>query len=162
MKQTVRRFLRGLAILTCAATPALADVPYARDLEKDAAAARAIDGVVLLAFVGSHCSYCETVLNDFLVPMSGNADYQAKVVMRKIESSGFRHLKDFRGRATTHGDFASRHGAHFTPTILVLDARGRVLAKPVVGFTTPDYYGVFLDEAIDTGLAKVRAPRTSE
>ncbi len=157
MKQTVKRVLAWLAILSCGITLARADVPYAQDLQKDAAAARAVQGVVLLVFVGSHCSYCETALNEFLIPMSGNADYLAKVVMRRVESTGFRELRDFQGRKVSHRKFAGDNGARLTPTVMVFDGEGHQLAKPVVGITTRDYYGVYLDQAIDQGVTKVRA-----
>ena len=96
MKQAVKQTLACLAILTWGMAPARADVPWARDLRQDAAAARAANGVVLVVFVASHCPYCETALNDFLIPMSGNADYFA-VVMRRVESGGANPLTDFQG-----------------------------------------------------------------
>ncbi|MDD5389235.1 MAG: hypothetical protein PHD37_07805 [Gallionellaceae bacterium] len=157
MKQTVKQVLAWLAILSCGIALARADVPYARDLQKDAEAARAVQGVVLLVFVGAHCSYCETALNEFLIPMSGNADYLAKVVMRRVESTGFRELKDFQGHKVSHRKFAGDNGARLTPTVMVFDGEGHLLTKPVVGVTTPDYYGFYLDQAIDQGVAKIRA-----
>lgn len=156
-KQALKQAFAALAILTWGAALARADVPYARDLQQDARAARAVNGVVLVIFVGAHCSYCETALNDFLIPMSGNADYLAKVVMRRVESSGFRDLKDFQGRKMSHRQFAGESGARLTPTVMVFDGDGQQLAKPVVGLTTLDYYGYYLDQAIDQGVAKVRA-----
>ena len=156
-KQAFAYTFAWLAILACSILPARADVPYARDLQQDAEAARAVQGVVLLVFVGPKCSYCETALNEFLIPMSGNADYLAKVVMRRIDSSSFRELKDFQGRKLSHRKFAGDNGARLTPTVMVFDSGGRPLAKPVVGLTTLDYYGHYLDLAIDEGVDKVRA-----
>ncbi len=157
MKQTVKLLLGWLAILTCGISLARADVPWARDLQQDAAAARAVNGVVLLVFVGPQCSYCETALNEFLIPMSGNADYLAKVVMRRVESGGFRELRDFHGNKISHRKFSGDQGARLTPTVMVFDGEGRQLTKPVIGLTTVDYYGYYLDQAIDQGVAKVRA-----
>lgn len=157
MKQSVKQVLVWLAILSCGIATARADVPYARDLQKDAENARAVQGVVLVVFVGAHCSYCETALKEFLIPMSGNTDYLAKVVMRQVESTGFRDLKDFQGRKMSHRQFAGEQGARLTPTVMVFDGDGRQLTKPVVGITTLDYYGVYLDQAIDQGVEKVRA-----
>ncbi|MEJ2655267.1 MAG: hypothetical protein P8Z69_08205, partial [Acidihalobacter sp.] len=53
-------------------------------------------------------------------------------------------------------DFARRYHVSFTPTVLLLDAKGRLLAKPLVGLTTEDFYGAFLDEAIDEAVARMR------
>ena len=131
-------------------------VPYARDFQKDAALAKEKKGVVVVMFSGAHCSYCETVLNEFLIPMSRNADYQAKMVVRKVETSSYLELKDFQGGKTPHRRFAGDSGVRMVPTVMVFDSAGKLLSKPVVGLGTIDYYGYYLDQAIDKGLAKVR------
>jgi thioredoxin-related protein len=159
MKQA---FALLLAIVTCGFNPAFAEespeegVPYAFDLQKDAALAKEKKGVVLVIFSGAHCSYCETVLNEFLIPMSRNADYQAKVVMRKVEASSTLVMKDFHGSKIPHRSFAGDKGARMVPTVMVFDTEGKLLSKPVVGLGTIDYYGYYLDQAIDKGLALVR------
>jgi hypothetical protein len=96
------------------------------------------------------------VLNEFLIPMSRNADYQSKLVMRKVELSSYQTMKDFFGDKTPHRHFAGDKGVRMVPTVMVFDSSGRLLAKPVVGLGTIDYYGYHLDQAIDQGLAKVR------
>jgi len=131
-------------------------VPFSRNLQQDAAAAKALNAPVLVAFVGDHCSYCERVLNEFLIPMSRNPEYQGKVVMRRIETSSERSLRDFAGAKSTHSLFASGHDIYLVPTVALFDADGRMLGKPLVGLTTVDYYGMYLDETIDKAVAKVR------
>jgi thioredoxin-related protein len=155
MKQV---FALLLAIVACGFGAAWAEigVPVARDLQKDAELAKKKNGVVLVMFAGEHCSYCETVLNEFLIPMSRNADYQSKLVMRKVELSSYQTMKDFFGDKTPHRHFAGDKGVRMVPTVMVFDSSGRLLAKPVVGLGTIDYYGYHLDQAIDQGLAKVR------
>jgi len=156
MKQAVARWL---AIVAWASGVALAEegVPHARDFQKDAQAARDKNGVVLVVFASAYCGYCERVLKEFLIPMSGNADYRSKLVMRRVETSGSLELKDFQGRRTAHRKFAVQSGVRLVPTVMVFDAEGRPLSKPVVGLTTVDYYGHYLDQAINEGLDKVRA-----
>ncbi len=148
-----------LAIVTWGSGLALGEegVPYARDLIKDGRAARDKNGLVLVVFSGAFCSYCETVLNEFLIPMSRNADYQSKLVMRKVEISSTLELRDFRGHKVEHRKFAGDSGVRMVPTVMVFDAEGRILAKPLVGLSTVDYYGFYLDQAINQGLDKVRA-----
>lgn len=157
MKQAVAWLL---AIVAWGSGLALAEegVPYARDFQKDAQSARDKNGVVLVIFSGAFCSYCETVLNEFLIPMSRNADYQSKLVIRKVETSSTLELKDFQGHKTPHRKFAGQSGVRMVPTVMVFDSEGRQLAKPVVGLTTVDYYGYYLDQAINQGLEKVRRP----
>lgn len=160
MKQTIA----GLLMIVAWAMPLAAGaqgVPPARDLRRDAEAARKVNGPVLLVFVGEHCRYCETVLNEFLIPMSRNPDYQNKVVMRRIENSSGRALRDFAGKATSHERFADQQNIQLVPTVVLFDGQGKVLAKPLVGITTVDYYGMYLDEVIDQAVAKVRTSNTA-
>jgi thioredoxin-related protein len=149
-----------LVILAWGFQPALAEegVPLARDLAQDAALAKDKQGLVLVMFSGERCAWCLRVMNEFLTPMSRNPDYQSKLVMRKVILSNSLNLKDFQGRPVNQRQFAKAFGVNFVPTVMVFDAAGKPLGKPVVGFTTADYYGVFLDEMIDAGLATVRKP----
>lgn len=157
MKQMLSRLVAILAWASFAAGAA-EGVPAARDLRQDAAAARAIDGAVLIVLVGESCVYCERVLNEFLIPMSRNRDYQEKLVMRRLVVSDDEPIRDFAGRPTTPAKLARQYGFRLVPTVLLVDGKGRLLAKPVVGLTTVDYYGMYLDEAIDAAIAKVRTP----
>lgn len=154
----MKRLLLMAWIVACGVLPALAEegVPHARDLRQEAEQARANHAALLVVFVNKPCSYCNTVLNDFLIPLSRNPEYQRKVVMRRIETTSSRELKDFSGHKTTHRGFARLHGIQMVPTVMLFDASGEVLAKPLVGITTVDYYGLYLDEVIDAALARLR------
>ena len=159
MKQALAWFFW---IVAWALQPAWAEegVPYTRNLQQDAVAAKSIRGPVLVAFVSSHCGYCEQVLNEFLIPMSRNPDYQNKVVMRRIETSSDRSFRDFDGTKSTHSVFASEHDIFLVPTVALFDSEGHMLGKPLVGLSTVDYYGMYLDEKIDKAVAKVRGQTT--
>lgn len=135
-------------------------VPYARNLQQDARLAEQKNGVVLVMFSGEYCSYCEQVLNEFLIPMSRNPEYQNKLVMRRVDNTGFTTVKDFDGSVGDHRKFTSEHGIFMVPTVVLFDKKGNQLGKPLVGLTTVDYYGYYLDQAIDAALAKVRAGKS--
>ena len=159
MKQRLVWLLTIVAwALSVAFLPAWAaeGVPYARNLKQDGELARKKNGVVLVMFSGAYCGYCEQVLNEFLIPMSRNPDYQAKLVMRRVDNTGYTTVKDFDGSVGDHRKFTSEHGVRMVPTVMLFDMDGRPLAKPLVGITTVDYYGYYLDQAIDEALAKVR------
>ena len=135
-------------------------VPYARNLQRDGQLADRKNGVVLVMFSGAYCGYCEQVLNEFLIPMSRNPDYQNKLVMRRVDNTGFTTVKDFDGTIDDHRKFTSEQGIRMVPTVVLFDKNGKQLGKPLVGLTTVDYYGYYLDEAIDAALAKVRGGNT--
>lgn len=140
-----------------AETQSAEGAPLARDLAADGRAARDKNLAVLVMFGTPDCPYCRQVLNEFLLPMGRNADYRAKVIMRQVEIGGGQRLVDFSGRPTTHRQFSRQHQARLAPTVMLFDADGRLLAEPLVGMITPDYYGAFLDRAIDEALEKIRS-----
>jgi len=146
------------AILACAAFGAWAaeGVPPVRNLHKDGVAARAIHGAILLVLVEKGCVYCQHALDDFLIPMSRNRDYRRRLVMRRLKVSGKTNITDFDGRLAPAKTIAGRYGQQIVPAVVLLDSQGRLLGEPLVGLTTPEYYGLYLDQAIDAAVAKVR------
>jgi len=135
-------------------------VPYARNLQNDGLLANKKNGIVLVMFSGEYCGYCEQVLNEFLIPMSRNPEYQNKLVMRRVDNTGFTTVKDFDGSVEDHRKFTSEHGIRMVPTVMLFDKNGKQLGKPLVGLTTVDYYGYYLDQAIDAAIAHVRGETT--
>lgn len=133
------------------------DVPLAHDLAAESQAAQAKQIPVLVLFMSPHCPYCEQILKEFLLPMQHNPEYRAKVVMRQVVIDSDAKLLDFAGRTTTHAQFAAQNRIRLVPTIKLFDASGRELTEPLVGLLTPDFYGSYLDQAIDEALAKVRS-----
>ena len=159
-----RRWLLFLVIVAWGGAPAWAaeGLPLARDLQQDGAAARARNAAVLVAFVSPHCPYCELALNEVLIPTSRNPEYQEKLVMRRVFTRGTQPIRDFAGRRTTQRDFASQHGVYWVPTVILFDADGSPLAKPMVGITTVDQYSFDLDQAIAHAMAKLRPREKAE
>jgi thioredoxin-related protein len=131
-------------------------LPMAKDLSKLARESAEKRAPILVLFSSAGCHYCAQVRDEFLIPTTRNADYDNKVIMVEVEAGSSMGLVDFDGKATTHGEFASRYQVQMTPTVKLLDAQGREAAIPIVGIITRDYYGGFLDQAIDAGLAKIR------
>jgi hypothetical protein len=133
------------------------ELPLARDLAADAAAVRRERIPLVLFFDRDNCPYCERALREYLVPMSREGRWRTDARFRQIEIDRPLQLVDFSGAATTHRDFAMRHGVSLSPTVLVVDADGTATGSPIVGLTTVDFYGAYLENAFEAGLAKARA-----
>ncbi len=133
-------------------------MPYATDLAAAAAEAREKKVAVLLMFGTPNCPFCLRLLDEFLIPMTRNPEYGGKVIMRQVELSSSRPLRDFSGQPTTHARFARQHKMRLAPTVALFSPTGVLLGEPLVGLSTPDYYGAFLDRAIDEALATLRTP----
>lgn len=141
----------------CAATAV--EVPMVRDFTQEARAAEAAKVPILILFSRPGCPYCEQILREFLLPMQRNPEYRTKVIMRQIQVDGRAPLRDFAGKPVTHGQFARGQHIQLVPTIKLFDARGQELTEPLIGLTTPDYFGGFLDQRIDEALGKVRSQK---
>ena len=113
---------------------------------------------VLVLFMEEDCGYCETVLEDFLLPMQRDPEFQDKVILRQIESNSGDTLVDFDGKATTYRKFSSKHKVFGVPNVMLFDSNGQVLTS-IEGLLTVDFYYAFLVDAIDESLAKIMAAK---
>lgn len=161
MKLGIRLLCGILAWITTSWCLAQSDaaIPTVRDFTLEARAAQTRQLPILVLFMSPDCSYCERVLQEFLLPMQRNAEYRSKVIMRQVDVGSDDSLRDFAGAATTQTAFSGRNKVQMVPTIKLFDAQGRELTQPLVGLSTPDFYGGYLDQAIDEALGKMRAEK---
>ena len=149
----MRKTLAGAFILLMTiAGPGTGDsvvmIPAA-DLREEARLARENDLLLVLEFSSQYCGYCRRLEELFLVPMQRNADYDRKILIRKVSLDMSETLVDFDGREKSTSEFASRYGVSLTPTLLFLNSEGVEMSEKLVGIWSEDYYGGFIDIRID-------------
>ncbi len=149
-------------VLSCTAsvassgiTPGAVRVIPTHDLARDAEVARRLGAPLMIEFAADDCSYCRLLEARILEPMIRSGDYTRTVVMRSVDIDGRASLRDFDGKAVTGAALAQRYGVDLTPTLLFVDHRGRELSKRIVGIYSLDYFGGFVDDAIDRSRAKL-------
>lgn len=119
-------------------------------------ASRARRVPILILFDRDDCPYCERALREHLVPMSTEVPWRDDALFRQVEVDRDHPATDFEGQPTTHRAIAARYDARFTPTVVVVGGAGELLAEPVVGLLTADFYGAYLDAALRQGLTALR------
>ena len=62
------------------------------------------------------------------------------------------------GAAASGADLADRLGVRVTPTVVFLGPRGE-LADRLIGYSSRDFYGAYLDERIELARTALRAGR---
>jgi thioredoxin-related protein len=130
-------------------------IGVAHDLHADARLAQRKRVPILIVFTRPDCIYCDKVIYHYLIPMQRNPDYADKVLMRRLDITSHRPLTDFRGKLITEKRFATRLKVDFVPTIMVFTPDGKPAGKPLIGLGPEDYYGGFLDQAIEAGRSRM-------
>ena len=150
-------------ILACTAGAALAQgqVPplqYADDFAALGRTAAANRTPIMLVFTLPGCPFCARAKKDHLEPLTASAAYGAKVVLREIEAPNeLIPLRDFDGAMTTHAEFARKYEVRVAPTVILVDGHGKPLADAIVGLNVPEFYNLYLEQAIDAARLQLRA-----
>lgn len=111
---------------------------------------------VLLFFSMKHCPYCIEVEEDYLKPMLRNAEYDGKVIIRKIRIDGTDGVQDFTGKERDADEFSDDYNVSLVPTLILVDGNGKKLTPSIVGISNSHYYSSDLDRAIETSTQKLR------
>ncbi len=105
-------------------------------------------GLVLMLHA-EHCPYCALMEDEILSPMVISGEYDAKVLLRKLQIDESRDVKDFSGKVVQPSDISDRYKAFLTPTLVFLDSQGNERIKQMVGINTVELFGAYLDIEID-------------
>ena len=126
----------------------------ARDLAADGRQAAAKGVPLLILYSQDDCSWCEKLRREYLGPMS--RDPAMPALIRELHMDHATPLIDFDGRRTTSADFSSRVKARFAPTVMFHGPDGARLAEPIVGFHLADFYGAYLERAINESRTRLK------
>ena len=129
-------------------------IPKAYDLQTDGILAQEKGIPVLLEFTMHGCPFCEEVEEEVLRPMLISGDYDNKVLVRNIKIDEDTVITDFNGESISYEDLASRYSVYVAPTLILVHGDGKAMGLEMVGVTTIDFYGAYLDQAINKALTK--------
>lgn len=142
-----------------ATVPAAAQLLPADDLAQAAATAKTRRVPVLIAFMEQSCPYCAVARRDYLIPLHTDPKWQNRVLIREVEVDRSTAMRDFTGAETTHRAYARSLGIKRVPTLIVFDADGQPVAPPITGLLADDFYRLYIEQAIDAGLTRIRRGR---
>lgn len=111
--------------------------------------------VIMLEMSASYCGYCETLEEEIIKPMLRSGDYQDNVLIRKLEIDRHYPMNDLGGGRISAAQLASRYDVFVTPTLIFIDAEGREVSERILGVNSLDFYGAYVDEAIDEAYLKI-------
>jgi len=132
-------------------------VELTSNLANDGQAAQSDCKPLLLEFSANSCSYCRLLEEEVLNPTLLNRSYDQRVLMRKLVIDEHTPMTDFDGGGkVSPGQLASRYKVFVTPTLVFVDSHGTELAERMIGVTTLEFYGGYLDAALDKAKAALR------
>ena len=112
--------------------------------------------IIMLEMSASYCSYCETLEEEIIKPMLRSGEYTDNVLIRRLQIDEAALLKDTDGIYLTPTEIAEKFNVDITPTLLFIDGNGNEVSEKIRGVYSLDYYGGFVDQAIDQGLIIIR------
>ena len=102
------------------------------------------------------CPYCHQVENEFIAALLADDQWAEKAIFGKISIDAGETIIDHTGQSVSTRAFLSSYQPDFTPTILYLDKDLQSLSDPLIGLSTPDYYGYYLEQGIQAALEELR------
>lgn len=112
--------------------------------------------IIMLEMSASYCGYCETLEEEIIKPMLRSGDYTDNVLIRQLKIDDTALLNDTSGKQLTPAELAKKFNVKVTPTLLFLDGKGNEVSKRIRGVYSLDFYGSYVDQAIDQGLKVIR------
>lgn len=132
-------------------------VPTTHDLASEGADARRENQPLLLVFAQEHCDYCERLDREILNPLYASGGFDGKVRIRRVMIDSFQSTRDFNGANLDQNELRIRFKVYVTPTVLLVDSRGREIAPRITGLENVEFYSAYLDNAIDDARAQLAA-----
>jgi thioredoxin-related protein len=111
---------------------------------------------IVLLVEQSDCPYCERVKDGFLHPLVLSGDFVNEVHFMRISIDPGEYLRDLNNKDIETTEFCGLYDANFTPTVLFLDGQGKQITEKIVGISSDDYYGFYLERSIKKAITALQ------
>ena len=142
-----------------AASVAGPPVPLLSDWQHDARQAQAEHKPIILFFSLPGCSFCHVVRNNYLQSMLRDKSGAAQAIIREVDMTGTRRVTGLDGKPALERDVAKTFAIRAAPTVIMIDASGKLLTTPIIGGDVAGFYGGYLDAAMAEAEKKVNAAK---
>lgn len=151
-----RRAWLGLTLLCGIESPvgaAQAALPAAKSLPDELALALKGGGPLVVMVSLDGCPFCKTVRENYLSPLRA----QEGLIVVQVDMRSAAPVVAFNAAALTHDRLTRAWAITMAPTLLFFGPSGVEVAPRLVGVSSQDYYGAFLDDR----LAQARSALTT-
>lgn len=142
-----------LLIFSLLSTPSFAgEILLARDLVKDARQANQKNLPIVFFVTSEHCPFCERLRDEYF-KFSPN---DKRFILRELVIDEAHNTANFNGKIISHYQLAKRYNISLTPTIAFVDAKGEMLAEPIIGLVGMDYYHYYFEKALRASISTLK------
>ena len=132
------------------------------DWSREGALAASIGAPILMVFTARDCGYCEQLKIQVIVPMLTEEEQVDPLIIREYSTNTGGKIGDFDGDRIRARVFVRRYDVFATPTVVLLDPKGRPLASPIIGFDSADAYKDRLQQRIATAQQSLHVQSTAQ
>ncbi len=99
-------------------------------------------------YTSARCPWCIAIKKEQLGPRTKSTTQPGLIVVEfDVDDGGQFTLPD--GARMTARAWGARYGLKLTPTVVMLDQLARPLTEPLVGYSSRDFYSVYLEQQIE-------------
>jgi thioredoxin-related protein len=130
------------------------EIPSSKSLQSDIANALKTAKPLLVLASLDHCQFCKIARENYLLPLMR----EQAISVVQINFGYSTPIVDALGKRTTQAELIASLQIKTAPTILFLGKNGQELSPRLVGATTSDFYGAYLDERLRIAQAAISHP----
>lgn len=103
--------------------------------------------VVAAMLTSAQCPFCIAIKKEQLGPRMLSKE-QPELVVVEFDVDDTRKIQLPDNSRVTAREWGQRYNMKLTPTVVMLDPKGRPIGSPLVGYASRDFYATYLEEHI--------------
>lgn len=135
-------------------------VPELQDLQTLAQKAEAKNLPIMITVGAEWCDFCYVLKKNVLDPMMLGGDYEGKkLYMRYLSLEDDTPIPGIAGEKMVKREWAEKHKADLTPTVIFIDSYGREVADKIVGISALELYMGLIHQRLNQAYKNLGNPK---
>jgi thioredoxin-related protein len=128
-------------------------LPSSKSLRNDIAAALKTSKPLVVLVSLDNCPFCKIARENYLIPLT----IEQAITVIQVNIGHDTAIEDALGKQTTHAQLIRNWSIKAAPTVLFLGKGGVEIAPRLVGGTSSDFYGAYLQERVDQAIKSIKS-----
>lgn len=138
------------SVSTMAAGP---ELPTSKSLQNDISTALKTSKPLIVLVSLDNCPFCKIARENYLLPLMR----EQSLAVVQVNLGHSTSIVDPLGKRTTQSDLVKAWAIKATPTVMFLGKNGQEVAPRLVGGSTSDFYGAYLQDRVDQAIKMMQS-----